>query len=93
MYYAIFSSHLTYGCQIWGLNGHNQFNKIVTLQKRALRIITFADFEAHSDPIFKELKIIKIQDLIKLHNCLFVHDYLSGNLPACFDGFFGLREA
>ena len=88
LYYAIFSSHLNYGCQIWGLNAHPQFLKVITLQKRAMRIIKFADFGAHSSPLFKELKVLKIQDSIKLHNCIFVHDYLNNKLPNCFDNYF-----
>ena len=35
------------------------------LQKRAIRIITFASFMEHSSPIFKSLKIIKFLDLVK----------------------------
>ena len=88
LYYAIFSSHLTYGSQVWGLNNHAQFKKVITLQKRALRIIKFSDFHAHSSPIFKELKILKVQDYIKLQNCLFVHDFLNKNLPCCFQNYF-----
>ena len=72
---------MNYGCQIWGQNMHPQFAKIITLQKRAMRIIKFADFEAHSDPLFKEMKVLRIQDLIKLQNCLFVHDFLNKNYP------------
>ena len=79
---------MNYGCQIWGQNMHPQFAKIITLQKRAMRIIKFADFEAHSDPLFNELNILKIQDLIKLQNCLFVHDFLHKKLPVCFDNYF-----
>ena len=79
---------MTYGCQIWGQNVHPQFAKIITLQKRAMRTIKFADFGAHSDPLFKELKVLKIEDTIKLQNCLFVHDYLNNKLPDCFDNYF-----
>ena len=53
---------------------HPQFAKIITLEKRAMRIIKFADVEAHSDPLFKELNFLRIQDLIKIQNCLFVDD-------------------
>ena len=88
LYYAIFSSHMNYGCQIWGQNMHPQFAKIITLQKRAMRIIKFADSEAHSDPLFKEMNVLRIQDLIKLQNCLFVHDFLNKKLPVCFDNYF-----
>ena len=53
-----------------------------------MRTIKFADFDAHSDPLFKELKVLKIQDFVKLQNCLFVHDFLNNKLPVCFDNYF-----
>ena len=88
LYYAIFSSHLTYGCQIWSQNPSPQLNKIITLQKRAIRNIKFSEFDAPSSPLFKELKIMKIQDFVQLQNCLFVHDFLNNVLPSCFSDYF-----
>ena len=37
LYYAIFSSHLSYGSQIWSQNSNSCLDKIISLQKRALR--------------------------------------------------------
>ena len=52
LYFAIFSSHLIYGCQIWG-QCTNVFNKkVFKLQNRALRIISFSDFRADSNPLY-----------------------------------------
>ena len=88
IYYAIFSSHMIFGSQVWG-QSKNVFNeKVHKLQNKAMRIITFADFQASSDPIFKYLKILKLQDFITLQNCLFVHDSLNDNLPLSFDNYF-----
>ena len=56
LYYAIFSSHLTYGCQAWSLNLNPQLKKIITLQKRAIRTIKFAEFDAPSSPTSKILR-------------------------------------
>ena len=36
------------------------------LQKKALRVLTNSDFLAHSDPLFKNLRILKFFDLVKL---------------------------
>ena len=36
VYYAIFYSHLTYGCNIWGLTTEENLNKIEILQKNVL---------------------------------------------------------
>ena len=49
-----------------------------------MRIMTFSEFKAHSEPLFKELEILKFTDSISLYNCVFVFDYLHGNLPDSF---------
>ena len=67
VYYAIFYSHLIYGCNIWGLTSEEILNKIGVLQKKCLRIITFSDFNSHTNPLFINLKLLKVKDLIKLH--------------------------
>ena len=41
VYYAIFYSHLIYGCNIWGLSTEENLNKIEVLQKKCIRIMTF----------------------------------------------------
>ena len=85
IYHAIFSSHAVYGCQIWGQGRGSHIEKISKLQDRALRIINFEDFHVNPNPLYKNNKILKIQDYIRLQNCLFVHDFLNNSLPACFD--------
>ena len=47
--------------------------------------MTYSDFNAHSEPLVKQLDILKFKDNIVLQNCLFVYDYLKGNLPSSFD--------
>ena len=89
LYYAIFSSHMTYSCQIW-FNNNKSSNRICKAQEKALRIISFADFHAPSDPLFKTNKILTLKDFITLQNCLFVHDYFHDKLPDCFVDYFRL---
>ena len=88
VYYATFSSHLMYGCQVWTQKLLSVSNKILKLQKKALRLITFSHHKAPSEPLFKQLGILKFTDNIFLQNCIFVHDYLKGNLPTSFDSCF-----
>ena len=88
LYYAIFSSHLIYGCQIWGQTTNVYNQKIFKLQNRALRIISFSDFSADCNPLYASLNIIKLEDQIVLQNCLFVHDALSNVSPICFQEYF-----
>ena len=50
--------------------------------------MTFAPFNAHTNPIFQRLKIIKFPDLVFLHTALFMYDYHTGNLPISFKSYF-----
>ena len=92
IYHSIFSSHMLYGCQTWGLTDNKYINKIQTLQNRALRLVTFADSPSssyhHMSPIYKDLKLLKFRDLVTLKNLLFVHDYFNKKLPESFAGYF-----
>ena len=90
IYYAIFSSHLTYGCQVWGQSINTYTEKLFKLQNRAMRIISFSDFHANPQQIYKNYKIFQLKDFISLQNCMFIHNYLNNNLPTCFDTYFQL---
>ena len=88
VYHAIFSSHMIYGSQVWGQSITTHTKKIFSLQRKALRIIQFADFHAPSEPIFKDKSILKLEDFIKLQNCLFVHDAIKNVGPDSFNTYF-----
>ena len=80
---------LTYfGCQIWGQVTNTFHQKIFKLQNKALRIISFSDFRANSNPLYSNLKILKLRDQIVLQNCLFIHDALNNASPNCFNEYF-----
>ena len=72
IYFATFSSNIYYGSQVWGLTSQTVIDKISHLQRKAMIIMTASDARAHSDPLFKELKILKSNDNIFLQNCIFV---------------------
>ena len=93
LYYSIFSSHMVYGCQVFGQTENKFVKKIQVLQNNALRLITFADsFRDHVSHIFKKLNILKFRDYVSLQNLLFIHDYFNGNLPECFNGYLTLLQ-
>jgi hypothetical protein len=67
----------------------NTFNKKkFKLQNRALRIISFSEFHTNSNPLYANLRILKLTDQIVLQNCLFVHDALNKVSPLCFHIYF-----
>ena len=62
--------------QVWGQTNNASAKKVFLLQKAAMRIITFSDFRAHTNSLFKENNILKFQDYVTLENRLFIFDFL-----------------
>ena len=58
------------------------------MQKKVIRLITFSEFNAHTSPLFFQLKLLKLQDHIKLQTLYFMHQFFIGKLPKIFDSFF-----
>mgnify|MGYP001568058560 CR=1 FL=1 len=63
IYNSLFASHLSYGITAWGFNACTRLD---ILQKRALRNVTRSKYNAHTNPIFKQLKLLKRSDIFKL---------------------------
>jgi len=88
IYYGQFYSHLTYGCQLWG---QGKIDQTITLQKKAIRLITFSHYLAHTSTLFKELKLLKLPDIISMSNIMFTHSTLNNKSPAIFNNFFKFK--
>ena len=63
MYNYFILSSLNYGILVWSFNTDRLFK----LLKRAVRVISKSKFNAHTDPLFQNLQILKIEDLHKLN--------------------------
>ena len=87
IYYGQFHSHLQYCCQVWGQN-ENKLTKTITLQKKAIRLMAFAERDEHSSPLFKKLNILKLSDIVFTNNINLVHKALNGNIPQSFEEYF-----
>ena len=90
IYFGQFYSRLVYGSQIWGLIDNDNF-KILTQQKKAIRKISFSHFEAHSNPLFKNMGLLKLPDIMKINNIIFVHNVLNNKAPAVFQNYFKFK--
>ena len=56
-------------------------HRVLTLQNTALRLMTFNGPRTSATPLYADLSILKLFDLVKIMNILYVHKYLNGNLP------------
>ena len=76
LYYSLIQSHLQYGVTVWGSACKSSLKPLVTSQKRMTRIIASAPYLAHTSPLFKSLKILKLKDLNHLATVKFIHTQL-----------------
>ena len=49
--------YLIYGVEIWGNACNAYIDPLIKLQKKCLRIITFSNYLAHTEPLFQKLEI------------------------------------
>ena len=77
IYNSLILSHLNYGILVWGY----KCSRILKLQKRAVRIISCKKYNAHTSPLFKNLKLLKIDDIFSISKVKFYHKFVNNKLP------------
>ena len=88
LYHAIILPFFSYCCIVWGNTYDHNIKPLQRMQKKVIRLITFSDFDAHTSPLFYQLKLLKLQDHIKLQPLYFMHQFFIGKLPKISDSFF-----
>ena len=82
VYYALFYSNLIYGCNAWGVTSEENIKTIEILQKKCVRILTFAPFNSHVlNQTFIDLKLLKVRDVIKFFQLKLIYDFQCTVLP------------
>ena len=84
IYNSLFLPHLNYSVLAWGYS----WDRIFKLQKSAVRLICHERYNAHTDPLFKTLKLLKLQDIYKLKALKFFYRYTQNKLPDYFNNMF-----
>jgi hypothetical protein len=84
LYYALIHSHLTYCPIITSCATAKNIKKISQLQKKAIRIISGKQYHAHTNPIFKELRILPYTSHIRYAKLLFMHSVVNKYSPKSF---------
>ncbi len=77
IYNSLVLSHLHFGILIWGYN----CERVSKLQKEVIRILSLSKYNAHTEPLFKNLKLLKISDILKLQELKFYNKFKNNKLP------------
>ena len=65
----------------------DEATRIYKLQKKAIRTISKSKYNAHTEPIFKKLQFLKLNDIFKLQQLKFYYKLIKGDLPKYFQHF------
>ena len=85
IYYSLFHSNLIFCLPIWSCTSQKNLKPLIVLQKSAIRIISKAAYNAHTEPLFKSNNILPLNDLIQFFNLQTMHRYIQGFLPTAFN--------
>ena len=89
LYFSFIYPYLTYCNEVWGLSYSSYRNRLFLLQKRAVRIICHSPCKrTHTDPLFKDLGLLKLHNINIYLVQLFMFRYNSHKLPPIFDNMF-----
>ena len=77
IYNSLILPYLHYGILVWGY----QTDRLLILQKKALRILTKSHFIAHTDKLFSQEKILKVNDIFNMQCILFYRKFVLHELP------------
>ena len=83
IYNTLILPNINYCILSWG----SQIDKLYLLQKRAIRNISKSDFRAHTEPLFKENNLLKVQDIYHMAILKFYSRLINDNLPIYFESF------
>ena len=88
LYYSLVYPYLVYCASVWASTYPTNLNRLVLLQKKIIRIISKMPFDAHTDPIFKSLQIMKLSEIYFFQVGKFMFSYKIGLLPNAFKEMF-----
>ena len=80
LYLSLLLPYLNYGNVIWASADKTNLNSLVILQKKAIRIICKVKYFDHTEPLFKSLEILHLNNIYKLNCLLFIYKLVNTNM-------------
>ena len=81
LYNSLILPHLTYCIVVWGF----ECSRLSKTQKRCIRTICCAKYNAHTEPLFKSLNLLKMEDIFNYHVLKFYYKLCNQSLPTYFN--------
>ena len=81
LYCTLILPYLNYACEIWGNTYPSKLKSIITIQKKAIRIINKTGYREHTSSLFSSNKCLKFHDLVNLKTLILVYQARNRLLP------------
>ena len=88
LYYSLILPYLSYCNMIWASNYDSRINKLIILQKKAIRIIAGVPKGTHTNLIFKKLNLLNLKQLRSVQIGDFIYRFQHNILPSLFHNYF-----
>ena len=88
LYSSLILPYLNYGILVWGNTHQFLLEKNLLLQKKSLGVIFTLNPRAHTEELFYDNKLLKINDLYLFQLGQFMFKYNGNKLPHIFDRIF-----
>ena len=93
LYSSLILPYLNYGILAWGNTHRNLLDRLLLLQKKSLRIICNTAGRSHTNHLFLENKILKVNDLYSCQLGQFMYNYNNNSLPQAFNNMFPKNQS
>ena len=80
IYLSLVYPHLLYCISIWGGTFDTILDKLFISQKKLIRIMTFSHRYVHTDPLFRNLNLLKLHDIVSMQAYFFVFKSLQSQI-------------
>lgn len=81
LYCSLILPYLQYCCLIWGNTYRRRLNPLIRIQKKIVRVVCKKPYLTPTSPLFYELKVLKLVDLIDIETLVFMFKVYNGQVP------------
>ena len=92
LYCTLILPYLNYGILIWGNTCKTYLDKLIKLQKWAIRTVSNSHYRSHSGPLFAKYNVLTVDDMYLLELGVFMFKYSINDLPTAFNNYFTKRS-
>jgi putative NIF3 family GTP cyclohydrolase 1 type 2 len=92
LYCSLVLPYLLYCIEVWGNTYKTYLNTLILLQKKAIRIVSGADYLDHTNCLFLRNNLLKFNDIIELNILLVMFKAHNNSLPRNLQKCFSVKE-